>query len=148
MNVTTIRAPRRQFNWKGTATAFGVVAYLSLGAYATAVGGIAGFMLLNKQRPQWHSPQTVVPLWTSTEGDPRQRKLLKAALIGTGMCVFVFLPLGVLSSTGKKRELHGYTGIDAPYEPPVSPDLRVETENISNEENALRILEFILRATP
>jgi adenylylsulfate kinase len=48
----------------------------------------------------------------------------------------------------KEGELHGYTGVDAPYEPPVSPDLRVETENISVEENALRILEFILRTTP
>lgn len=37
----------------------------------------------------------------------------------------------------------GYTGVSAPYEPPARPDLIIETEVLSPDEAALRILDFL-----
>lgn len=40
-------------------------------------------------------------------------------------------------------ELTGFTGVDDPYEAPVAPDLRIETENESVESSAARVLELL-----
>ena len=40
-------------------------------------------------------------------------------------------------------ELAGFTGVDDPYEPPVSPDLVIHTQNETVAESAARVLELI-----
>ena len=42
-------------------------------------------------------------------------------------------------------EISNFTGVDDPYEPPVSPDLRIETHHETVEESAARVLELIAR---
>jgi len=48
----------------------------------------------------------------------------------------------------RQGELHGYTGIDALFEPPASPDLRIETARLSIAEGARAITEYILKTSP
>ena len=65
--------------------------------------------------------------------------------------VFVDTPLEICEQRdikgmyGKARrgEIHGFTGIDDPYEPPLDPDITVETINCSPEENARQILTYL-----
>ena len=65
--------------------------------------------------------------------------------------VFVDTPLEICEQRdikgmyGKARrgEIQGFTGIDDPYEPPLDPDLTVETTNCSPEDNARQILNFL-----
>ena len=65
--------------------------------------------------------------------------------------VFVDTPLEVCEQRdikgmyGKARrgEIHGFTGIDDPYEAPSDPDLTVETINCSPEDNARKILAYL-----
>ena len=65
--------------------------------------------------------------------------------------VFVDTPLEVCEKRdikgmyGKARrgEIHGFTGIDDPYEAPSDPDLTVETINCSPEDNARKILAYL-----
>jgi sulfate adenylyltransferase len=40
-------------------------------------------------------------------------------------------------------QLKGFTGIDDPYEAPISPDIEIETVKLTAEEAALRILEYL-----
>jgi adenylylsulfate kinase len=42
-------------------------------------------------------------------------------------------------------ELKGFTGVDDPYEPPVNPELAIETEKETAEESASRILNLLER---
>ena len=42
-----------------------------------------------------------------------------------------------------RGELAGLTGVDDPYEPPVSPDLRIETQHESVADSAARVLELL-----
>jgi sulfate adenylyltransferase len=66
--------------------------------------------------------------------------------------VFVDTPLEVCEQRdikgmyGKARrgEIHGFTGIDDAYEPPLDPDLTVETINCSPEDNAREILNYLV----
>ena len=65
--------------------------------------------------------------------------------------VFVDTPLGEcerrdtkgLYAKARKGELPNFTGIDSPYEPPLDPELVVETVAASAEDNAYRILDYL-----
>jgi len=65
--------------------------------------------------------------------------------------VFVDTPLELCEQRdtkgmyGKARrgEIQGFTGIDDPYEPPLDPDLTVETINYSPDDNARHILKCL-----
>lgn len=43
----------------------------------------------------------------------------------------------------RRGEIKRFTGIDDPYEPPLCPDLIIDTSNISPEEAVHRILDFL-----
>jgi sulfate adenylyltransferase len=66
--------------------------------------------------------------------------------------VFVDTPLGVceardvkgMYAQARRGEIKGFTGIDDPYEAPENPELRLETEGSSPEQNARRILDFLI----
>jgi sulfate adenylyltransferase len=74
-------------------------------------------------------------------------------LVGVGNFIMVYVdtPLEVCEQRdikgmyGKARrgEIQGFTGIDDPYEPPLDPDLTLETINCSPEENARQILNHL-----
>ncbi len=65
--------------------------------------------------------------------------------------VFVNTPLGVceqrdvkgLYSMARRGEIKNFTGINDPYEPPMNPSIELETEVLSIEENAQRIMEYL-----
>lgn len=67
--------------------------------------------------------------------------------------VFVDAPLGTCESRdpkglyarARRGEIPEFTGISAPYEPPVSPELVVETADASVEEGVARVLEHLER---
>ncbi|MBE2319348.1 adenylyl-sulfate kinase [Solirubrobacter sp. CPCC 204708] len=67
--------------------------------------------------------------------------------------VFVDAPLDVAEARDPKGlyrkaragELNGFTGIDAPYEPPQAPELRVDTARLSPEAAAQVILDHLAR---
>ncbi len=66
--------------------------------------------------------------------------------------IFINTPLHIceardvkgLYKKARAGEIKGFTGIDAPYEAPPNPDLNVPTENLSIEESAEMIYEFLL----
>ena len=65
--------------------------------------------------------------------------------------VFVDTPLEVceardtkgMYAKARRGEIQGFTGIDDPYEPPLQPELTLDTVTHSPEENARRILRFL-----
>ena len=65
--------------------------------------------------------------------------------------VFVDTPLEVceqrdvkgMYAKARRGELSTFTGIDDPYEPPVNPEIRLDTVQVSVEENAGRIVEYL-----
>jgi adenylylsulfate kinase len=66
--------------------------------------------------------------------------------------VFVDTPLEVCEARDPKKlyakarrgELRGYTGVDDPYEPPVTPELLVRTTENTPEEIAKQIIDYLL----
>ncbi|HID87281.1 MAG TPA: bifunctional sulfate adenylyltransferase/adenylylsulfate kinase, partial [Anaerolineae bacterium] len=66
--------------------------------------------------------------------------------------VFVDTPLEVcerrdtkgLYAKARRGEIKGFTGIDAPYEPPRHPEIRLDTVNHTAEENARLILNYLM----
>jgi Rrf2 family protein len=52
-----------------------------------------------------------------------------------------------LYARARAGEIKGFTGVDAPYEPPVNPELRVDTRETTVQEAVLQIIE-LLRARP
>jgi len=66
--------------------------------------------------------------------------------------VFVDTPLEIcerrdpkgLYRRARRGDLVGFTGIDDPYEPPVSPEVILETTERSVEENARRVLDILV----
>jgi len=66
--------------------------------------------------------------------------------------VFVDTPLEVceqrdvkgMYARARNGEITGFTGIDDPYESPLSPEITLDTVNYSSEENARRILDYVL----
>jgi len=75
-------------------------------------------------------------------------------LVGDGhyLEVFVDTPLSVcedrdvkgLYAKARRGEIKGFTGIDDPYEPPLHAEINLDTVKNSPEENAHRIIEYIL----
>ncbi|WP_433609091.1 sulfate adenylyltransferase subunit CysN [Prescottella agglutinans] len=65
--------------------------------------------------------------------------------------VFVDTPIDIaeerdpkgLYKKARRGELANFTGIDSPYEPPTSPDLRIDTTTTSPEQASERIIEFL-----
>jgi sulfate adenylyltransferase len=65
--------------------------------------------------------------------------------------IFVDTPLEVcegrdtkgLYARARRGEITGFTGIDDPYEPPLDPEIRLDTIAGSPEENARLILEYL-----
>jgi sulfate adenylyltransferase len=66
--------------------------------------------------------------------------------------VFVDTPLDVcetrdvkgMYAKARRGEITGFTGIDDPYEPPLNPEIRLDTVNFSAEENARRLIAHLL----
>ena len=67
--------------------------------------------------------------------------------------VFVDTPLEVcekrdtkgMYAKARRGEIRGFTGIDDPYEVPLSPELTLDTESRTPEDNARRILEHLIQ---
>jgi sulfate adenylyltransferase len=65
--------------------------------------------------------------------------------------VFVDTPIEVceqrdvkgMYARARRGELSTFTGIDDPYEPPLAPEIRLDTLNSSVQENAGRIMTFL-----
>jgi len=49
-----------------------------------------------------------------------------------------------LYAKARRGEIKGFTGIDDPYEPPRHPEIRLDTVNHRAEENARRILDYLI----
>jgi adenylylsulfate kinase-like enzyme len=49
-------------------------------------------------------------------------------------------------SRARAGQIKGFTGIDDPYEPPNSPEIVIDTVRCSAEENAKRILAYLIEA--
>ncbi|MDT8307309.1 MAG: bifunctional sulfate adenylyltransferase/adenylylsulfate kinase [Anaerolineae bacterium] len=66
--------------------------------------------------------------------------------------VFVDTPLEVceardtkgLYAKARRGEITGFTGVDAPYEAPLHPEIRLDTVQYSAEENARRIVAYLI----
>ena len=67
--------------------------------------------------------------------------------------VFVDTPIEVceqrdtkgLYAKARRGELKGFTGVDDPYEPPLHPEVKLDTVHYTAEENARRILDYLIR---
>ena len=67
--------------------------------------------------------------------------------------VFVDTPLEVcerrdtkgMYALARAGKLRSFTGVDDAYEPPTGPEMRIETEIVTAEENAERIVEYLAR---
>jgi len=67
--------------------------------------------------------------------------------------VFVDTPLSVceqrdvkgMYAKARRGEIKEFTGISDPYEPPLNPEITLETETHSSEENARRIMAELAR---
>jgi adenylylsulfate kinase-like enzyme len=65
--------------------------------------------------------------------------------------VFVATPLDVCESrdakgmyaAARRGAIKNFTGIDDPYEAPVSPEITLDTTNATAEENARRIVDVL-----
>jgi adenylylsulfate kinase len=68
--------------------------------------------------------------------------------------IFVDTPIDVcesrdpkgLYSKARRGELKGFTGVDDPYEPPLSPELVIETTEDSPETISERLIDFLVGA--
>jgi sulfate adenylyltransferase len=66
--------------------------------------------------------------------------------------IFVDTPLEVceqrdvkgMYARARRGQITGFTGIDDPYESPVSPELRLTTTDSTPEENARRIVRYLI----
>lgn len=66
--------------------------------------------------------------------------------------IFVATPLEVCEDRDPKGmyalardgQIKGFTGVDDPYEPPHNPEITIDTVNFSAEENAERIISYLL----
>lgn len=67
--------------------------------------------------------------------------------------VFVDTPIEVceqrdtkgLYARARRGEIKGFTGVDDPYEPPLHPEIKLDTVLYTAEENARRILDYLMR---
>lgn len=66
--------------------------------------------------------------------------------------IFVDTPLNVcedrdakgMYALARKGQIKGFTGIDDPYQPPSNPEITLDTVNYSAEENAERIIAYLI----
>ena len=75
-------------------------------------------------------------------------------MVGEGHFVEVFVdtPLSVceerdtkgMYAKARRGEVENFTGIDDPYERPIDPEIAIDTLRHSPEENARRIVEFLI----
>jgi sulfate adenylyltransferase len=76
-------------------------------------------------------------------------------MVGTDHFVEIFVdtPIEVCEArdtTGlyvkaRRGEITGFTGVDAPYEPPLHPEIKLDTVHYNAEENARYILDYLMR---
>jgi sulfate adenylyltransferase len=67
--------------------------------------------------------------------------------------IFVDTPIEVceardtkgLYAKARRGEITGFTGVDAPYEPPLHPEIKLDTLHYTAEENARHILDYLMR---
>jgi len=52
-------------------------------------------------------------------------------------------PKGIYKKA-RRGEIKGFTGIDAPYEPPTNPELVIKTAELSPQEGAMKILGYLV----
>ncbi|MDR1201123.1 MAG: adenylyl-sulfate kinase [Tannerellaceae bacterium] len=79
---------------------------------------------------------------------------LAASIVGKDdfLEIYISTPLEVcekrdvkgLYSKARKGKIDDFTGITAPYEPPLNPDLTIDTSDITVEEAVGRLLELVL----
>ncbi len=77
------------------------------------------------------------------------------SMVGAGQFVEVFVDTPLeecerrdtkgLYAQARRGEIHGFTGIDDPYEPPRHPEIRLDTLTHSPEQNARRVLQHLVR---
>src|SRR5207237_9509240 len=66
--------------------------------------------------------------------------------------VFVDTPLEIceqrdtkgMYAKARRGEIHGFTGIDDPYEPPSNPELCLPTTDCGPEDNARRVVRLLI----
>ncbi|NOX85373.1 MAG: adenylyl-sulfate kinase [Chlorobi bacterium] len=66
--------------------------------------------------------------------------------------VYINAPLEVCESRdvkglyqkARRGEIKNFTGIDAPFEPPLNPDIELKTDELTVEESAKKALDYIL----
>ena len=83
----------------------------------------------------------------------RSERQMARDLVGEGafLEIFVDTPLAIVEERDPKGlykkaragEIKHFTGIDSPYEPPVSPDIRLDTPTATADELADRIVETL-----
>jgi bifunctional enzyme CysN/CysC len=83
----------------------------------------------------------------------RSERRMSRALFAPGEFfeVFIDTPLAVaerrdvkgLYKKARRGELKNFTGIDSPYEPPESPEIRIDTTTVSPEEAAERVIAHL-----
>jgi bifunctional enzyme CysN/CysC len=83
----------------------------------------------------------------------RSERLMARSLFGEEefLEVFVDAPLDVVEQRdpkglyrkARRGQLVNFTGIDSPYEPPESPDIRVDTALLTPEQSAQRVLDLL-----
>jgi sulfate adenylyltransferase len=67
--------------------------------------------------------------------------------------IFVDTPLEIceardtkgLFARARRGEITGFTGVDDPYEPPLHPEIKLDTIHYTAEENARRIVDYLVR---
>jgi sulfate adenylyltransferase len=66
--------------------------------------------------------------------------------------IFVDTPLEVCEARdtkgfyarARRGDIKGFTGVDDPYEPPLHPEIKLDTVNRTPEENAKAIIEYLV----
>ena len=99
----------------------------------------AGFITMTSFISPYHKDRDIV------------RKIHKEAGLFF-MEIFVDAPIDVceqrdpkgLYKKARSGELKGFTGIDDPYEAPESPELRIETDKLSPQQGAMKILGYLV----
>jgi sulfate adenylyltransferase len=82
------------------------------------------------------------------------RRMIEEIGEGRFVEVFVDTPIEVceqrdakgLYARSRRGEIKGFTGVDDPYEPPIAPEVTLDTVNESPERCAGRIIEYLARA--
>jgi bifunctional enzyme CysN/CysC len=82
----------------------------------------------------------------------RAGRELARRTIGNFMEVYVSTPLAVcevrdpkdLYQKARAGKIHGFTGIDDPYEPPLNPEMVCDTDRESTRESSLKVVSSVL----